>query len=55
MATIPTPRTPEVLQLADWILRPLHYNGYGASANLGDIFRARGALFDLVSSVSQRP
>jgi len=47
MATIPTPRTPEVLQLADWILRPLHYMDRG-QRKLGDIFRARGALFDLV-------
>ena len=47
MAAIPTPRTPQLLQLADWILRPLHYMETGQQ-KLGDIFRARGSLIDWI-------
>jgi cytochrome P450 len=47
MATIPTPSTPEFLQLANWIFRPLDYMETG-QRKFGDLFRARGSLFDWV-------
>ncbi len=47
MTLIPTPRTPQTVQLMDWILRPLHYLEMG-QRRLGDVFRARGSLFDWV-------
>ncbi len=47
MKTIPQANTPSQVQLFNWILRPLAYMDTNYQ-RFGDIFRARGSLFDWI-------